>query len=155
MSTIAYRAGELAADMGAVQNGNMDAIMRKIAKRGSLLAGASGAAPQAQAFLDWFERGCAGAEPPDLTNRGDSQHAHAECFIIMPDNLVLLWTKYGWERLRQRHGFMAFGSGGDIAFGAMLMGATAQQAVRAAAQLDVNTSLEMTVLRRNRLKGRA
>lgn len=141
MTTIAYRDGEIAGDTLACWGTNRDGYITKIAKRGPVLAGVSGALFAAQAFLDWFARGMVG-DPPKMPD-GD---ATTFGLIITPDDHVLVWGPRGWERTRNPT--VSMGSGGEFASGAMAMGATAAEAVRVAMQFDTKTGGEITVLRR-------
>lgn len=63
----------------------------------------------------------------------------------MPDGLIVSLNHTGWEHMRVP--VFAAGSGCDYAYGAMAMGATAEEAVRAAIRFDVGCGGEITVLR--------
>lgn len=141
MTTVAYKAGCIAADTLATWGSNRDGMFTKVAKRGPFLAGVSGPLAPSQRFLDWFRKGCLG-EPEPMSD-GDRA-----CFgiIITPDDACLTWGPTGWERTRVET--YAMGSGSEYATGAMAMGATPEQAVRIAMRFDTKTGGEITVLRR-------
>lgn len=145
MTTIAFKGGVLAADTLSTRNGNREGVVIKIAKRGSLLAGASGCSALGKTFRDWFMTGCKGSAP----YMGDPEKNWAEGFIIMPCNgLVSFGPAATWAEKGMYGGFNAWGSGADLAIGAMISGASAEEAVRAAIVRDTNSGGEVTVLRR-------
>ena len=58
-------------------------------------------------------------------------------FIVAPDGKVVVWGSSGpWVN---ETGMISFGSGGDVAMGAMLAGASAIEAVEAAIKIDVHS----------------
>jgi len=141
MTIIAYRDGVLAADTQATQGeSHRGASITKIAKRGTVLAAAAGAMPGALRFLDWFRSGMPG-DTPDL---GDDKNA-AHGFIYTPGHPILRLTIHGWERYEAEYD--AHGCGADYALGAMAMGATAEEAVRATLKHECLSGGEITVLR--------
>lgn len=144
MTTIAYRDGVLAADSLSTRYGNREGTVCKIAKKANLMAGASGSADMCQAFRVWFMTGCKG-QPPYM---GDPDKSWAEGFIVMPDGAVAVFGPSSQWVNQPYGGFSAWGSGSDVALGAMAAGATAEQAVAAAIMLDINSGGEITVLRR-------
>lgn len=141
MTTIAYRAGELAADTLAVVSNLRDGYSVKVAKRGPYLAAEAGCAPHGLAFLDWFRGGMRG-DPPPMGEEGSSSTG----VIFCPDETALLWQRQGWSR--HRVDAWTMGSGGDIALGAMEAGASPEEAVRIAMTRDIYTGGDVTVLRR-------
>lgn len=143
MTTIAYKDGVLAADTLATWGNSRDGYFGKIARRGPYLAAVSGGMPAAQAFLDWFRRGCVG-DAPQIPESPDN--AKAFCVIITPDDIVLTHTPWGWERTRNVD--LAMGSGANYAQGAMAAGASPEEAVRIACLYDTHSGGEIEVLRR-------
>lgn len=141
MTTVAYRDGVLAADTLLTWGSNRDGFGVKIARRGPVLAGASGCVSRAQAFVDWFKAGMTGKEP-DMGDKEDPAFG----YIITPDDRFLMLGPHGWEVSRDE--YLSFGSGGDFASGAMAMGATAEEAVIVAIKHDTKSGGEITVLRR-------
>lgn len=141
MTTIAYRAGVLAADtLLTCGQSHRDGFALKVFKFGDLLAAWGGNAVLGQRFMDWLKGGAMG-EPPDLSSDKD-----VEIMIIMPDDLIITATKWGWDRSRSP--YRAMGMGKDYASGAMAFGASAEEAVRAALVHECFSGGPITVLRR-------
>lgn len=140
MTTIAYRDGVLAADSQTTYGKSAEQTFGKIACKGTVLAGAVGCSALCQKFLDWFRSGMLGCAP----SMSSGEDADATGIIIHGPEHVLLLNKTGWER--RRAAFYAIGSGGEVATGAMAMGADARQAVEIAALHDVYTGGPISVL---------
>lgn len=143
MTTIAYANGTMAADTLACWGSSRDGHFTKIAKRAGILAAVSGGIPACQAFLEWFIEGCVG-DPPH--NPSEPVEAKAFCVLVTPDDWVLTWTPWGWEKTRNPT--VSMGSGGEYAQGAMAAGASPEEAVRIACLFDTKSGGEITVLRR-------
>lgn len=145
MTTIAYRAGVLAADTAATRGTVVVIGVVKIAHAPSddRLAGAVGDAGYNGAFLRWFLAGAEG-EPPEAKKDGDGYDTG---LIFMPDGEVRLYEPSGWFSMRPA--YYAIGSGKEMALGAMFHGASAEDAVKAAMAHDPYTRGPMTVLRHN------
>lgn len=143
MTTIAYRAGVLAADTAMTMGGTTIGEVIKIARRfNGDMAGAAGDAAYNRAFLDWFE---GGEEGPAPEAKSDS-----DCY----DRAVIFRAKGKKIEVFEPRGrftivadYYAFGSGKSEALGAMWQGAGAEEAVRAAIDLDPHTGGDVTVLR--------
>lgn len=140
MTTVAYRSGILAADTLVTINTHRDGYTLKIAKKGPFLAAATGTLARAQAFMDWFRGGLVGHPPP----MGDGE-TRATGHIFMPDGLIMAYTNLGWLKMRAE--YYANGSGCDYAYGAMVTGASAYDAVKAALIHDTASGGEITVLK--------
>jgi ATP-dependent protease HslVU (ClpYQ) peptidase subunit len=113
----------------------------KIAKRGPVLAGASGNYVFALKFLDWFRDGL-----PLLAPRmAKDANNYATGVLFLPDDRILSFNDDGWTAVGTR--FYAIGSGCEYAYGAMAMGATAEEAVRAAMRFDIYTGGEIQVMK--------
>lgn len=144
MTTIAYRDGVIAADTLACSGNLADLFVAKIAARAGVLAGATGTSAMCMAFRDWFRRGMVG-DPPSPVNPADKDDGYTG--VIFPGaNVVLMWNDAGW--LKAEAPYYAAGSGREIALGALAVGASAEEAVRAASRHDTHTGGEITVLRR-------
>lgn len=140
MSTIAYRNGVLAADTMATANGGVVSLSTvKIGGRNGVMWTATGDAAWGKSFRDWMASGQCGdiAKPDD----------HTAGLIFCPNNDIVVYHHTGIE-LRSGLPFWADGSGQDYALGAMQVGATPEQAVRAAMVWDRYTGGDITVLRR-------
>ncbi len=144
MTTIAYRDGVLAADTRATSG---DVIVGssalKIAKRGRVMAAASGTSAYARRFMDWFRSGMKGDPPPSI----DPNDHDTFCWglLVTGDDRRVLLQQPGW--IVERGPYFAMGSGRDFALGAMAHGASAEEAVRAAIAHDVYSGGDITVLR--------
>lgn len=141
MTTIAYRDGVLAADRLITVQTHRDGYITKIAKRGPYLAAAAGALPIALRFMDWFRSGMPEARTPSMGDDKDGATGH----IFMPDGTILNCDTLGWTR--RKAPYYANGSGCDYCYGAFSMGATAEQAVRAALEHETASGGDITVLR--------
>lgn len=132
MTVIAYRDGILAADrqgsFGSRLVVNCKLILRR---RGAF--GFAGVHDWQQLFIDWYEKGCHGLAPsmdPDLWVDA----------LVVPKpftNCVQMFGRYG-EIPGITTPFNACGSGGDVALGAMLHGASAIEAVGYATEVQAD-----------------
>lgn len=140
MTTIAWDGKTLAADSQVSRHGNDVARTVKVQKIGRLLVGACGTTSLNQRFVGWLSGGMQG--PPPSLAIGDSKG----CVIaIMPNGAIVEWNgDHPPDMVRAR--FAAWGSGSDVALGAMAFGASAEQAVAAAATLDHATGGPITTL---------
>ncbi|MGJ4953059.1 hypothetical protein [Bradyrhizobium sp. HKCCYLS20291] len=137
MTTIAYRNGMLAADTRMIQGTAIIGNVVKIVRReDGLLAGGAGDCAWVQAFHRWF-LGHEEGDPPELDD-------NCKGIIVRPDKTVEMFEPMGTIEFKPP--FVAMGSGKEFALGAMWMGATAEQAVRAAMELDPGTGGNITVL---------
>jgi ATP-dependent protease HslVU (ClpYQ) peptidase subunit len=142
MTTIAYRDGVLAADTQVTCGGTVDGWTRKAFRKGRLLYAVSGGTGLANAFRSWVEGGMIGEAPSLKGADDDKDSAHG---FLFPGGNRVVW-RYNDVWTSHKAPFFAAGSGSEIALGAMLAGATAEQAVRAAAERDTSTGGEITVL---------
>ncbi len=138
MTTIAYRDGVLAADQLATTPGGLRGAMvvkiRRITGGRVALCGKFGAAC---AVADWLAKGREG----DIPKHDDNG------VIWIPDEGEATIIEQGCEEPLGEAPFHAWGSGREVAMGAMWMGATAVQAVEAAIALDTGSGGEITVLK--------
>ena len=144
MTCIAYRDGTLAADsLATAIHGYTTGHIRKIFElREGVLAGICGYAPHAFELLRWYEKGRPGAQPA----AADPEHTGTlVVFRHEGANPLIFEGGYG-----QEEGFApywAYGSGAEIALGAMYREATAEQAVEAAIALHTACGGPIRVLR--------
>lgn len=138
MTTIAYRRGVLAAD-SQITSGDLRAgRARKIGRHLDVLAAWAGKVHDGQPFLRWVEGGMEG-EPPEME--------HATGALFFPKEEVVLFHSGGSEsRYVDTFGM---GTGGEIAQGAMLAGATPFEAVKAAIKLDIYSGGPVRTLTRD------
>jgi len=153
MTTIAYRDGIMAADRRVTRSGYVIGMKTKIEKVGRLLIGGTGSVAVIDSFMAWVRGGCNGGCPPmGLKSATDDEYSGTGC-IIMPNGRAVLFHEGGHEvreGLQDRHGrgsFFAFGSGVDHALSAMWMGASAEEAVRAASAFDTGTGNGIDTIR--------
>lgn len=136
MTTIAYRDGVLAADTQVNSgNGNRAGRIRKIGRTadGHLWA-YTGSTEHQAACATWAEM--REGDPPAIEG----------CFILIdPTGRHREWWGKGWIAAEDPQA--AWGSGERVARGAMFVGASAQEAVRAAIAIDTDSGGDVTVLR--------
>lgn len=142
MTTIAYRAGVLAADTAMNCGGVRVSRSRKVGQSRHGLAAACGASAFGQAFLAWVAGGGAlDPRSPDRPKPGDND----EGVLIRPDGSIVVYEDAG--ALDIDAPYYAAGSGYAIALGAMHAGASAEEAVRAAIAHDVYSGGEVESVR--------
>ncbi len=126
MTCIAYKADTLAFDSQA--NGD-DRITGAVMKGGRMADGSLWAFCGNLWWLDRCKRWTALPlnDPPELDEE-------SQLIVIRRDGMVLAWEVGGWVEIAAP--FYAWGTGGLAAMGAMYAGATAEQAVHIAADLD-------------------
>lgn len=145
MTTIAYRDGMMAADSGCWIGSAHHTWTRKVALApdGSLW-GATGNAAECAALIRWAETGEGEMPSPRQVSEGNSSF-HA--LTVSPLGGVRLLTAHGFEEMPGAP-YFAIGAGGEAAFGALYMGATAEQAVAAAIAHASGASAPVQVVRR-------
>lgn len=133
MTTVVYRDGVMAGDQRVTAGSTRDSSTRKVYRRkdGCVLGGC-GAASIVQRFVSWFLAGEKGPAP-SLGDKDDD----AQILVVRSPDVVEFYDRFGWHPISGK--FFAIGSGSDVAFGALEMGASARKAVAIAARRDVNT----------------
>jgi ATP-dependent protease HslVU (ClpYQ), peptidase subunit len=147
MSTIAYRDGILAADSQVTDQGSR---VGSTTKCGELPGGHRwafvGNLQLMWTFAKWCERALESAEEaPWDANAPSWTDNDAIGILIFPDGKVSEYEGRGW--LRTDAEFFAWGSGRNIALGAMAAGKSATEAVEIACSIDVYSSGPVTTLR--------
>lgn len=137
MTTVAYRDGVVAADTLITAGHTRCGYAAKIMRHGRLILGFCGKKSNFEAFRDWVAAGM----PGRFASEGGN------VFIAPPTGPAIVWGD-GNTPWRETEDCWALGSGDDLAMGAMLAGATAEDAVRAAIAVDTGSGGEITVLRR-------
>lgn len=130
MTTIAYKAGVLAADSLCTSNGFREGDALKIRKIGRLLVAGCGASARCERFFDWVAAGMNGESPWTGHDSGNS-------LIVLPDDTLVMFGENGPWPLQAD--FYALGSGELIALGAMAAGASAAEAVAHAIRFDTRS----------------
>jgi hypothetical protein len=130
MTTIVYRDGVMAADSGSwagdASHGWAEKVVRGV---DDVLYGCAGDAAEAEGFLAWVRSGYRG-EPPKPEYSADKKESSFIVLIARPGERVGLRSGGGEERYEAP--YYAIGAGASVAFGALFMGATAEQAIEAA-----------------------
>lgn len=129
MTTIAYRDGVMAGDSGNFVGDVYLNTAKKVFRHKGHLYGMCGEAAENLAFKAWIKSGSDGKRPS------------MKCGVIIeitPKGKIKLWENDN-PPYRFKGPFIANGAGGDIAFGAMGSGATAEQAVEAACKMHAFT----------------
>lgn len=124
MTIVIYRDKTLAADTLITHGDTVWAYAKKIIKApdGSL-AGAAGNLSFVQEFLDWASR-------VDREEYDPPKSSHTNQALLITKKTVLYYT--GPRPIVMTAKYIAIGCGTDIAYGALWMGASADQAVNAA-----------------------
>lgn len=136
MTTIAWDGKTLAADTQATSNGLRDNHAVKAWRHGRILIACCGLAALAQRFRSWVLDGMDGESPYDGAEDGNG-------LVITADHVLCYGTSGVWPVSQP---FYTLGTGYQLAMGALAMGASAEEAVRVAAQFDTMTGGAVTVL---------
>lgn len=117
-----------------------DGHQRKVHKCGRMMIAGAGSASVCESFRSWVMRGMVGPSPFEgKTDAGNG-------LVITPDGLAVIWGHSGPWPLKDVP-FLALGTGEQIAMGAMAMGASAEDAVRAAITLNTASGGEVQSVR--------
>jgi 20S proteasome alpha/beta subunit len=135
MTTIVWDGARLAADSQVTDNGMRCGTMTKIGKTADgWLWGFCGKAARQAAFVAWAE-----------SREGDPPVAEeTTALLVNPDGELREWDG-GWLIVDAK--FQAFGSGYQVALGALASGKTAREAVETACQFDTMSSAPIISLR--------
>lgn len=140
MTTVAFDGKTLAADACMIVDGRKYRYSGKIKRlKNGCLVGFAGIVSTGQALMEWLET-ADDNKKPETTEEED-----AEAILISPTGNIMFCDRNGgmiWTEDRQA----AIGSGGDLALGALLSGATAVQAVQLAIERDPNSGFEVISL---------
>lgn len=130
MTIVAYRDGVIASDSLLLQGGEVRCgEVRKIGRAANGgVAGASGSFMECHRFLSWVEGGFSAS-----FHAGDPEAFSA--ILVQPDGTINIVSPDG-NLCPVNAPFKAIGCGYQVALGAMYMGASAVEAVRAAIELD-------------------
>lgn len=143
MTTIAYRSGTLAADTAYSNGWVVDGRAPKIVTLpDGRLAGACGEASFMGCWLRWCQGGCVGDQPKPGTEK-DGQGGDTALIVELDGSLTVY---EGNGSFNYRPEYVAYGSGRGVALGAMWMGASAEEAIKAAILHDTHTRGSVTVL---------
>ena len=118
----------------------------KIVKANGMLIGASGDGGDCTRFLEWGKKGF---KEKDIPKWKTPQYSEDEIVgLILKDDGIYIFTCGGPEAERVEADYFAIGSGGKAARAAMLMGASPEQAVEVACEVDnVHSGLPIQILK--------
>lgn len=144
MTCIAYKDGILAADRMTVSYGNSKGQTTKIFQFGTEALGATGSLIQGRVLMNWYREGA----DPKVFPKTDKDDEWARLIVATADSLIWFDNTPIPQELEGRK-FAAFGSGADIALGALFIGASAVEAVGAASEFitDVGCGVDVIDLR--------
>lgn len=147
MTTIAYRAGIIAADSYCTSDNVFVGSIRKVARNEQgWLGGASGNVVFTSKWLDWFVSDFEESSMPTPEKNGPNS-CDGLALMVGPKGTIRVVEDKGFYDLQAD--YYAIGSGTDFAFGALAHGATAEEAVAAAIVHDRYSGGPITVLRAN------
>jgi ATP-dependent protease HslVU (ClpYQ) peptidase subunit len=116
-----------------------DKKYKKIQKIGNALVGVCGTVNNAERFFEWCKQGMPEDTPPRCTGE-------FEGITYTQEGGTYLWVDSGTP-VKIKTDFVAIGCGATYATGALCMGATAEQAIKIAAEYDEYTKLPLIKLK--------
>lgn len=135
MTTIAYRDGVMAADSRFTEDseagGTRLGRCEKLYRREHAIVGLAGESAPGLVFLDWYDKGAAIADRPELLVHGEADFS---ALVLRADGLYSYDKWCRGEKVLNK--FWAIGSGAKAALGAMEHGASAAEAVKIACRID-------------------
>lgn len=131
MTIIVWDGKTLAADK-QVSDGDVKVKVTKIRKIRGALCGAAGDWDYAQALFNWFKDGAIPDNYPDSQKDKDDS---VEMLVITSDKRILKYEQSPYPMDFTEAGKHACGSGAEVAYGAMVMGADAIRAVEVASEM--------------------
>lgn len=155
MSTVAYRNGIMAADSAGWSGDTYIGTHAKMRQIGTRLVGCVGGLASIELFMEYMKKRTAAAlqrlrELEHKTDQDSNQAATSDldlaAICVDNDGSVSIWDN-SLVPLRCEAAYYAIGSGEEYALGAMAIGASAEDAVRAAAHHDAHTRLPVVVMK--------
>lgn len=137
MTTVAFDGRNVAADSMSTVGGIMAGYHGKLFAHRGVIATGTGDAALCKRFRDWVQAGMRGEPPP--MKMGENE---AQCMLFYAPNRYIDFDEAGPIPLEAP--FVAYGSGREIALGALAAGASAARAVEIAASLCPYTGGEIT-----------
>ena len=145
MTTIAYRAGMMAADTLCIAGGRRR-IAKKLYRAGGMIIGISGNYQDGLTFVRWCKDGCDMSKLPEFIHYGGKDDAPDFNAMVLSAEGCVQWTEH-FQPMPILDEFYAMGSGAMAATAAMVMGSSAQEAVELAMKIDANTGGDIEVER--------
>lgn len=140
MSVIAWDGQSVAADKQLTCGTTTMAITKVHKLPTGEIIGLVGCLERGEELMNWYRNG---AKPEEFPKFGDSV-GDAE-LIVVTEESVSSYVRSPYSAPIE-NSFMAWGSGGDVALGAMAMGATAEEAVEIACRFNSACGLGINVL---------
>lgn len=139
MTIVVWDGSTLAVDRG-VTDGFTMWEQDKAWKVGDIVITGAGHMAQVVAMRDWYARGANPDDFPHTQRVGDSW-----CELIVVSKAGLIRYERTHIPFEHGHNKCAFGSGKDFAYGALAMGATAEQAVSIANHFSIHCGMGVDV----------
>ena len=142
MTTIAFRDGSIAADSLVSDGANTShAYATKIRKVKGHLLGACGELTACNAFLLKYDPKAIEDERyvPIHPNAGHKDNDDFEGIVVTPKGKIFIVSSSGVFAPVRSFGYIAIGSGAEVALGAMYAGADARTAIKAAIKHSFGT----------------
>ena len=115
-------------------------MSRKLERRGDVVIGHTGQSADGNIFAEWYFAGADMENLPTFHNRQGDQRIDFAAFVLKPDGWEY-WDDWFYRDVTmQRNPYMAIGSGAEAALGALYIGATAVEAVKAACASTLHCS---------------
>lgn len=147
MTTVCFKDGIMSADTRAYSGdkhpiGNKNKLYRLA--NGTLVGCSSSAVGEPARFARWLSM--FGDDLDCATVESDEPHG-VQALVVQPDGSVFYWQDGTSFTGPLEADFYAIGSGEQYAYGAMMMGASAQEAVEVAIAVDQWTGGTATIMR--------
>lgn len=144
MTTIAARAGQIAADT-LTNTGGLRDYMTKLIVDTDAIVGIAGSICESRILAEWYLDGGNRNVRPNWALYGEEK---PECHILVLMRNKSIWTVDRTLVIEPVIGdFWAIGSGAAAALGAMHMGASAFEAVEVACKVDISTGGQVEMRR--------
>ena len=148
MTTIAYRAGIIAADsretwesdVGGVSVGSCEKLFRKRVGKRDVVIGTAGGSYLGMVFVDWY--GSNGEVPVILRDA----HLDEDFDVLILDRGKVYTANHLCRPIEVIDSFIAIGSGRKAALAAMHCGRSAREAVAVACKIDPFSALPITTM---------
>lgn len=155
MTTIAYRAGVVAADSretwetdaGGASISNCEKLFRKRVGKRDVVIATAGGSYSGMVFVDWFG---SGKEPPAILSQLDLEE---DFTVLVLDRGKVYTANHLCRLVEDVNQFTAIGSGRKAALAAMYCGRGAREAVVVACKVDPYTALPVVTMRMPGYKG--
>lgn len=147
MTTLVYRNGIIAADSQMTQimseiSDDKKGEMQKLFMCDDAIIGICGEVFSAQAFVDLYKKSVRNKKLSVTDNWAAMMEDEFEA-IVVKENVVLIYNYLLTPIDITTKSFFAMGSGSDVAYGALYMGATAIEAVKAASERNAATGFQV------------